>query len=236
MNTDILLNIRKTLISSADEKTKNSFQRFFKSEVKCYGVKSAQVGKINKQFLKETESLNKEEVFQLCEELYKSDYEEEAWVAANLAHGMCKEFIKSDFKIFEKWIDQYINDWAKCDGFCNHTVWALIEMYPELIQGLITWAKSKNLWLRRASAVTLIIPAKEGKYLNEIFKIADLLLKDDKDMVQKGYGWMLKEASRLHQKEVFDYIVKNKAAMPRTALRYAIEKMPEELRKRAMEK
>ena len=55
-------------------------------------------------------------------------------------------------------------------------------------------------------------------------------------MVQKGYGWMLKEASRLHQKEVLDYVLRHKDDMPRTALRYAIEKMPESLRKHAMAK
>jgi 3-methyladenine DNA glycosylase AlkD len=54
--------------------------------------------------------------------------------------------------------------------------------------------------------------------------------------VQKGYGWMLKEAGRNHQKEVFHYVMKNRAVMPRTALRYAIEKMPENLRKQAMKK
>jgi 3-methyladenine DNA glycosylase AlkD len=55
-------------------------------------------------------------------------------------------------------------------------------------------------------------------------------------MVQKGYGWMLKEASKKHQPEVFDYVMSKKARMPRTALRYAIEKMPVEMRRRAMER
>jgi 3-methyladenine DNA glycosylase AlkD len=73
-------------------------------------------------------------------------------------------------------------------------------------------------------------------FLKEILEIADSLLEDRDDLVQKGYGWMLKEASRLHQKEVFDYVMRKKTAMPRTALRYAIEKMPAELRQRAMEK
>ena len=54
--------------------------------------------------------------------------------------------------------------------------------------------------------------------------------------MQKGYGWMLKAASQSHQKEVFDYVMKNKKDMPRTALRYAIEKIPSDLRQSAMEK
>jgi len=88
--------------------------------------------------------------------------------------------------------------------------------------------------MRRAAAVSLIVPAKEGKFLKDVFEITDLLLLDKDDMVQKGYGWLLKEASRLHQKEVFDFIVKNKKKMPRTALRYAIELMPKNLKAEAM--
>ena len=59
---------------------------------------------------------------------------------------------------------------------------------------------------------------------------------DTDDLVRKGYGWMLKSASQAHQQEVFAYVMRHKDAMPRTALRYAIEKMPGDLKARAMEK
>jgi 3-methyladenine DNA glycosylase AlkD len=55
-------------------------------------------------------------------------------------------------------------------------------------------------------------------------------------MVQKGYGWMLKAASQAHQEQVFNYVFRKKKTMPRTSLRYAIEKMPQELRIKAMAK
>jgi len=77
---------------------------------------------------------------------------------------------------------------------------------------------------------------KEKKYLAQILKTAETLLTDTDDMVQKGYGWMLKEASNHNQKEVFNFVMKHKNRMPRTALRYAIEKLPEKLRKKAMVK
>lgn len=98
----------------------------------------------------------------------------------------------------------------------------------------MVWGRSQNRWKRRASAVSLIIPARKGKFLKEIFALADILLLDGDDLVQKGYGWMLKAASEAHQKEVFDYVISNKTTMPRTALRYAIEKMPKELKDEAM--
>lgn len=74
------------------------------------------------------------------------------------------------------------------------------------------------------------------KFLKDILEIADILLLDKDDLVQKGYGWMLKAASQSHQKEIFDYVIEKKAIMSRTVLRYAIEKMPQELKAKAMEK
>jgi 3-methyladenine DNA glycosylase AlkD len=55
-------------------------------------------------------------------------------------------------------------------------------------------------------------------------------------MVQKGYGWLLKEASKRHQQEIYEYVLSKRDIMPRTSLRYAIEKMPLEMRKEAMRK
>lgn len=82
--------------------------------------------------------------------------------------------------------------------------------------------------------MSLINPVRQGKLLKDVFDIADRLLEDADDMVQKGYGWLLKEASRCHQAEVLRYVIQNKKRMPRTALRYAIELMPKDLRQKAM--
>jgi 3-methyladenine DNA glycosylase AlkD len=72
--------------------------------------------------------------------------------------------------------------------------------------------------------------------LDEIFDTADRLLMDDDDLVRKGYGWMLKEASNRFPDRVFAYVIMNKGVMPRTALRYAIEKLPHHRRREAMKK
>jgi 3-methyladenine DNA glycosylase AlkD len=92
------------------------------------------------------------------------------------------------------------------------------------------------MWMRRAAAVSLIIPAKTGLFLDEAFKIADTLMGDEEDLVQKGFGWLLKEESRTKQREVYDYVLARRSVMPRTALRYAIELMPQELRREAMKR
>lgn len=230
----ILEKVRAELIQNVDQKVLESGQRFFKEKISLYGVKSALVEKIAKENFGLIKYKSKAKIFDLCEELWKSAYLEESFVACNWAYHLRKEFKREDFQIFEKWIDNYVDNWASCDTFCNHTVGTLVEMYPEFVQNLKEWATSGNRWVRRASAVSLIIPAKQGKFLPDIFEIADILLLDSDDLVQKGYGWMLKAASQSHQKEVFDFVYKNKKTMPRTALRYAIEKMPKELREKAM--
>lgn len=233
---DLLIKLQNQLQQNADAKTKESGQRFFKETIKMYGVKTATVSKIGKETFKKIKDENKEKIFSLCEELWQSGYMEETFIACNWSYNVWKQYEKKDFFIFEKWIRQYINNWASCDTFCNHTVGKFIEIYPEYLSELKKWTKSKNRWVKRASAVSLIVPARKGQFLKDVFEISDHLLLDPDDMVQKGYGWLLKVASQTHQQEIFDYVMKNKTIMPRTSLRYAIEKMPLTLKKKAMAK
>jgi 3-methyladenine DNA glycosylase AlkD len=150
--------------------------------------------------------------------------------------NMVEQFERCDLQTFKGWIERYINNWAKCDSFCNHTVGDFIEKFPDCLGEVKSWAKSPNRWMKRASAVSLIVPAKRGKFLQDAFEICDVLLLDEDEMVQKGYGWLLKEESRKHQQEIFDYVMRNRLVMPRTALRYAIELMPKELKRQTMSK
>jgi 3-methyladenine DNA glycosylase AlkD len=233
---NILAQIREELKANTDQQIQRSFQRFFKEQVKFYGVKTEVVGKIAKKYWKQVKTLDKQTIFKLCEDLFRSDYTEEAFIVSFWLPNYIEHLAPGDLATFKVWIERYINNWAKCDGFCNHTIGDLIQKYPESLNEVKGWAKSKNRWLKRAAAASLIVPAKKGDFMREAFEICDLLLEDEEDMVQKGYGWLLKEESRKHQKEVFDYVFKNRKVMPRTALRYAIELMPQELKRQAMKK
>jgi 3-methyladenine DNA glycosylase AlkD len=229
----VIAKIRSELKNSTDEKTVMTSQNFFREKIKFYGVKVPTVSKISKEHFKIIQQRSKNEIFDLCENLLQSGYIEESFVACHWSYYIHKRYEPCDFNVFEKWINQYVNNWAVCDTLCNHTVGEFIEMYPEYITLLKEFARSENRWMRRASAVTLIIPARKGKFLNDILDIADILLSDKDDLVRKGYGWMLKAASEYHQQAIYDYVIKNKSVMPRTSLRYAIEKMPEDLKTKA---
>ena len=250
-NAKILEQVRQALFNSVDENARNSSIHFFKEgeAAKVYGIKTAEVRKIAKAVFQTIKESPKQTIFELCEELWKSGYLEEACVACFWSEALHKTYEPADFAVFEHWLHRYVSNWAECDTLCNHTIGSFLMMYPNNVTKLKEWAKSPNRWVRRGAAVSFIIPARKGLFLNDIIEIANILLLDKDDLVQKGYGWMLKAASmsetfvkgsddvkNKHLRTVFDYVMKNRPAMPRTALRYAIEKMPAELKAEAMRK
>jgi 3-methyladenine DNA glycosylase AlkD len=245
----IIGEIRDELKKNIDNEVVTTGANFFKEEVKILGVKSIDVKNISKTFFKRIKNCSVGDILYLCENLFRSGYNEEAFVACHISYGIHKQYTPNIFKTFETWVNNYVTNWAVCDTLCNHTIGSFIEMYPTFIEKLKNWASQENRWVRRAAAVSLIIPARKGLFLHDILEIADILLLDKDDLVQKGYGWMMKteslcetfvkkddETKKHHLQTIFDYVMKNKNIMPRTALRYAIEKMPQEMKIQAMKR
>lgn len=234
----VIRKIRTMLRAAATDAGREKSLRFFKEPraLKLHGVPFTEVSRFLKALGPEIKGFAKPEMFALCETLWLSGYLEERFVACELAYTQRRSFARSDIGIFATWTEIYVDNWAICDTLCNHSVGDLVMMFPRAIADLLAWAKMSHTWLKRGAAVSLIIPARKGLFLEEILAIADILHADAEDMVQKGYGWMLKAASQAYPEEIFAYVMTKKATMPRTALRYAIEKLPPERRKQAMAK
>jgi len=236
MNKNIILSIKNDLNDQINLAYKEQSYKFFKEKINILGVKAPAVKKISKKYFAEIKNSGRGEILLACEQLLELGYGEYNQIAFDWAFRLKNEFEKVDFKIFEKWLKKYVSNWGACDDFCTHVFGYFIFQFPEFLSQTISWAKSSNRWLRRASAVVLIYSLRREKYLKNAFEIADILLEDKDDLVRKGYGWMLKEASNLYPNDVFVYVMKNKALMPRVALRYAIEKLPKKMKKDTMKK
>lgn len=235
-NLEIIEQVKSALEAVSSEQNRLSGLRFFKEDVCLIGVKSADTRNISKSYYDLVKDMDNVKLFELCEELWETNCMELCLVACDWSLKRKKEFVEADFEVFERWVSSYITNWATCDTFCNHNVGEFVMKFPNYVERLKIWANSDNRWVKRAAAVSLIIPARKGLYHKEIYQIADILLLDSDDMVQKGYGWMLKSASQFNQDDVFEFVCERKHIMPRTALRYAIEKMPYEKRTIAMKK
>lgn len=231
---NLITRVNKDLTSLIEREYKENQYKFHSNEFLLLGVRTNNVRNLIHKIYKEIKLWNEKDVYLLVESLLKMKYNEYIILAFGLAHKWTKELRENHFDIFESWIINYVVDWGQCDDLSCGILGKLIYQNPKLINRLKVWTKSDNLWLRRSSAVSMIISLRSGRYLEESFQIAENLLMDTNDMVQKGYGWMLKEASKNFQREVFEFVVKRKTTMPRVALRYAIEKMPLDLKAKAM--
>jgi 3-methyladenine DNA glycosylase AlkD len=234
--TDTVIDfLRRELARSDRPANRINYQQFFKETLaEPTGLRSAVLKDIAKRGYAQVRSLPPKEMLALCDRLLDTRERYMRFFAFDWALKFKKHFTPSQFARFEKWLKQYVDNWGASDSLCCGPLGELIAMFPQLARKTKPWIKSKDRWHRRAAAVTLIVPVRNGLLLDEVLDTADRLLLDDDDMVQKGYGWMLKEATRHFPKEVFAYVMKHKEVMPRTALRYAIEKLPPAMKKQAM--
>ena len=223
--------------SSPEERRKRvHWEKQYQEVPKFYGVSTPIVRKLSSEFFQKIKKKQKQEMLQLCGYLLESGYSEERTIAFDWAFRLRKTYEKTDFRFLETWLMKYVHGWGACDDLCTHALGASIYQFPTFTQRVREWTRSRNRWVRRASAVSLIYSVRRKRHLGAVLETADALLTDQDVMVQKGYGWMLKEASNNYPKEVFAYVMKNKQEMPRTALRYAIEKLSPELRRKAMKR
>jgi len=233
----ILDQIQVELRANYDPKHRDQLIWFFKNQsVRPIGVRSAQMNKLVIRFWRNIKHWDKPQIWELCDELWKTKVLENGHLACKFAFRVDKRLEADDFALFKKWTYNYIYNWAHCDDLCTHALGEVIDRFPHLIKQTESWHTSNNRWVRRGLAVTLINPLKNGNLLEHSLLVADRLLLDKDDLVQKGYGWMLKVASQSFPEEVFRFVLDRRSTMPRTALRYAIEKLPKEWRKEAMSK
>lgn len=223
--------------SDAEEKKKKvQWEKQYQSEPKLHGIPTPIVRKVSAKYFSRVRRKAKKEMFQLSQELLDSGYSEEKTIVFDWAFRFKKQFDQSDFHVFESWLKRYVHNWGACDDLCTHAFGAFLFQFPEFFSNVKEWTRSANRWMRRASAVVLTYSIRRKKHLDYVFEIADALLVDADIMVQKGYGWMLKEATKHYPNEIFDYVLKHRREMPRVSLRYAIEKLSPKLKKEAMRK
>ena len=124
---------------------------------------------------------------------------------------------------------KYINNWNLVDVTCPHVTGKHLIDKDRTI--LYKWAKSEDLWTKRIAMVSTFSFIRKND-LEDTFKIAEILLHDEHDLIHKAVGWMLREAGKRDIKKEETFLKKYYKTMPRTMLRYSIEKFPETKRQK----
>ena len=167
-----------------------------------------------------------------AEQLLKSSIHEERLLALLI---LVRSYSKGDESakksIYELYLKntQSVNNWDLVDGSAEHIIGAFLMDKSK--KPLYRLAKSKNLWERRISIMSTFHFIKRDEF-SETVKISGMLISDEEDLIHKAVGWMLREVGKRHLQTEEKFLRNHYQEMPRTMLRYAIERFPEPKRQR----
>jgi 3-methyladenine DNA glycosylase AlkD len=227
----MLKEIRKELKEKSNKEKAEIFQRFFKTKKGEYGEGDVFLGITVpelRRIVKENKAIEIEDVLQLLH----SKIHEERFIALLI---FIERFSKESEKIFDLYLKNlsWVNNWDLVDISAYRIIGEhLFDKEKTVIYNL---ARSKDLWERRVAIMSTFYFIRKNQFKDTI-NIAEILLYDDHDLIHKAVGWMLREIGKRDIKEEENFLKKNYKKMPRTMLRYAIEKFPEDKRKLYMKK
>ena len=142
-----------------------------------------------------------------------------------------RELTPAMLPTFKHWLAaNHCANWATTDALCGSVIGPLVLEHPHLAPVVAAWTDHRNLWVRRAAAVSLIKSAARGQSLDAAYGVATALRSDGHDLIQKAAGWLLREAGKSDLARLERYLRDGGPAIPRTTLRYAIERFPAERR------
>lgn len=223
----MLKEAQKALRKHADKKTAEILQRFFKTGPGEYGegdifigVKIPLIRKLTKQYrdLELTQTV----------QLLKSPVHEERMLALLILVSKYSQGTDENRKqIYDLYLSHtlHINSWDLVDLTAAHIVGSFLN--DKDTRPLYKLSRSKNLWERRISIISTHYFIKNDKF-GDTLKISEILLTDRQDLIHKAVGWMLREVGKRNLSVLEkEFLNRNYNRMPRTMLRYAIEKFPE---------
>jgi 3-methyladenine DNA glycosylase AlkD len=205
-------------------------QRFFKTGAGEYGEGDVFLGirvPIVRKCIKEHFTISLQDTL----DLLKSPYHEARLLALLI---LVKKYSSSKTRAEKKAIYQaylkhteFINNWDLVDSSAGHIVGAYLFLKNR--KPLFRLVSSKSIWERRIGVMATFYFIRRDDFLDTL-TIAELLLKDGEDLINKAVGWMLREVGNRNLKKEESFLNKHYKDMPRTMLRYAIEKLPERKR------
>lgn len=218
--------IRAALHKHADPRQASILRRFFKTGPGEYGEGDIFIG------IKVPQMRSVARAFRLApmnavKELLKSPIHEERLLALVL---LVEQYDKGDEKqrttIFNVYIrhTKYINNWDLVDISAPHIVGRHLEARDRSM--LVRLSQSPSLWERRIGIMATFWFIKKGDF-SDVLMISEILLKDRNDLIHKAVGWMLRETGKRDSSVEEEFLKKHYKEMPRTMLRYAIERFPE---------
>jgi 3-methyladenine DNA glycosylase AlkD len=224
-----LKDIREQLQKLGTKERAEVSQRFFKTGPGEYGEGDVFLG-VRVPELRKLAKRHQDLTIKRVERLLNSTLHEERLLALLILVLKFKKGNESERKaIYSLYLNntRFVNNWDLVDTSAEHILGAfLLDRSKEPLYGL---ARSTNLWERRISIMSTFHFIKKGSFF-ETLRISKMLLTDEEDLIHKAVGWMLREVGKREMLKEEKFLKKHYKKMPRTMLRYAIERFPESKR------
>ena len=223
----------KRLKSLADPVRAQGAQRYFKEKVPFLGIATPKMRALAQEvYQKIRPEWGVDEATEFCAIMLANSYHEVKGLGILTFEKFRKNFPRTTFATIKDWLlADYCNSWALVDVLCPTSLGALLEKYPDLVKKIKGWTNSPNRWVRRGSIVSFIKLAKKTQFLDAIYSIVRSHFADRDDLIQKASGWLLREAGKADMARLEKFLRRHGPDIPRTTLRYAIERFPERKRK-----
>jgi len=215
--------IRKFLKHGGSEEHAAGVQSFFKEEIRSHGWYTAALRRAAVQWRRALLGSHKLEfLLSVADRLFTGRNLEEKVFAVLMLEKIAQEFGDREFSLFESWLNR-ISSWADYDGLVHYLIAPMIYAEPKRMPRVFRWAKSSDRWHRRAACVALIHGVRRQKFFGEVTRLSGRLLADHDDMVQKGLGWLVREAVKASPRRMVPYLMRIRSRAPRLVLRTACE-------------
>lgn len=206
-------------------------RRYFRGELDMgfYNVRAAEIRRLARSIHashKDRWSLDQAVAF--ADRLIRDRYLEVKSLAVEVLARYRRQFAPRLLQTWKRWLaDGHASNWATTDAICGYLIGPLIVAHPDLAAQMPDWARHRSLWVRRASVVG-VLPAlrRNPTLLDLVYRNALRLHPDREDLIHKAVGWALREAGKIDPGRLERYLRRHGPIVPRTTLRYAIERMP----------
>lgn len=223
------------LESHADAERAAKLQRFFKEPVHYLGVEWGPFKEWKEGYLERLEAVwTLDEAVQLCTILLDDEHMEARGLGYQVVGAFVDEAGPELVEKVNEWLAGFCGNWGLVDNLAPSVITPLLRKHPELAAVVKGWVSSPSLWVRRGAAVAFVELAGEDPFRDDPYEIATALQGDREDLIQKAVGWLLREAGKDDRDRLEAYLLEQGPRVPRTTLRYAIEKLPKDDRKRIM--
>jgi len=232
---DIAKAARRALAAQADPVRAQGVERYFKAyeTVKSYGLTAPDVRALAAELYSRVKAdWTVHDAVALCDILFADPEIEAKAVGGLILSRFKKAYTPALFPKIKAWLAaDKLDNWASVDSFCTDAMGAFLLRYPAYVEKIKAWARHPNRWVKRASLVSFIKLARKPEFLPAIYDISASILPVDDDLIHKANGWLLREAGKADAARLEKFLLKHGPAVPRTTLRYAIERFPEARRK-----